>query len=104
MVISILDSWKEFDTNFAIVKTSGGIFTISRGQTSYAVEQAVEQFTVMPCRVSQKIVNMYWPVGKNPMDISKSSERFRYDLSRIKDLTGVDPFELMEIVKEKEEK
>ena len=54
MVISILDSWKEFDTNFAIVKTSGGIFTISRGQTSYAVEQAVERFSVIPCRVSQK--------------------------------------------------
>ena len=103
MAIEILDSWKEFDTNFAIVKTSGGIFTISRGQTSYAVEQAVEQFTVMPCRVSQKFVNMYWPVGKNPMDISKSSERFRYDLSRIKDLSGVDPFELMEIVKKEEE-
>ena len=103
MVISILDSWKEFDTNFAIVKTSGGIFTISRGQTSYAVEQAVERFSVIPCRVSQKIVDMYWPVGKSPIDISKSSERFRKDLSRIKDLTGVDPFELMEIVKEKEE-
>ena len=103
MVISILDSWKEFDTNFAIVKTSEGIFTISRGQTSYAVEQAVERFSVIPCRVSQKIVDMYWPVGKNPMDISKSSERFRKDLSRIEDLTGVDPFELMEIVKEKEE-
>ena len=103
MAIEILDSWKEFDTNFAIVKTSGGIFTISRGQTSYAVEQAVERFSVIPCRVSQKIVDMYWPVGKNPIDISKSSERFRYDLSRIKDLSGVDPFELMGIVKEKEE-
>ena len=103
MVISILDSWKEFDTNFAIVKTSGGIFTISRGQTSYAVEQAVERFSVIPCRVSQKIVDMYWPVGKNPIDISKSSERFRDDLSKIKDLSGVDPFELMDIVKEKEE-
>lgn len=103
MAIEILDSWKEFDTNFAIVKTSGGIFTISRGQTSYAVEQAIEQFTVMPCRVSQKIVNMYWPVGKNPMDISKSSERFRNDLSKIKDLTGVDPFELMELLEKKEE-
>ena len=104
MVISILDSWKEFDTNFAIVKTSGGIFTISRGQTSYAVEQAVEQFTVMPCRSSQKIVNMYWPVGKNPMDISKSSERFRNDLSKIKDQTGTDPFILMELLEKKEEK
>lgn len=103
MVISILDSWKEFDTNFAIVKTSGGIFTISRGQTSYAVEQAVERFSVIPCRVSQKIVDVYWPVGKNPADVSKSSERFRNDFSKIKDLTGVDPFELMEIVKEKEE-
>ena len=103
MVISILDSWKEFDTNFAIVKTSGGIFTISRGKTSYAIENSAERFTVIPCRVSQKIVDIYWPVGKNPMDVSKSSERFRKDLSRIEDLTGVDPFELMEIVKEKEE-
>ena len=103
MVISILDSWKEFDTNFAIVKTSGGIFTISRGQTSYAVEQAVERFSVIPCRVSQKIVDMYWPAGENPMDLSKTSKEFRDDLSRIKKLTGVDPFELMEIVKEKEE-
>ena len=103
MVISILDSWKEFDTNFAIVKTSGGIFTISRGQTSYAVERAVEQFSVVPCRVSQKIVNMYWPVGENPMDISKSSERFRKDLSRIEDQTGVDPFVLMELLEKKEE-
>ena len=103
MVISILDSWKEFDTNFAIVKTSGGIFTISRGQTSYAVERAVEQFSVVPCRVSQKIVNMYWQVGENPMDISKSSERFRNDLSRIKDQTGTDPFVLMELLENKEE-
>ena len=103
MVISILDSWKEFDTNFAIVKTSGGIFTISRGQTSYAVERAVEQFSVMPCRVSQKNVNMYWYVGENPMDISKSSERFRKDLSRIEDLTGADPFVLMELLEKKEE-
>ena len=103
MAIEILDSWKEFGTNFATVKTSGGIFTISRGQTSYAVEQAVERFTVMPCRASQKIVNMYWPVGKNPMDISKSSERFRNDLSKIKDQTGTDPFVLMELLEKKEE-
>ena len=46
---------------------------------------------------------MTWSFRTNPADVSKSSERFRYDLSRIKDLTGVDPFELMEIVKEKEE-
>ena len=103
MAIEILDSWKEFDTNFAIVKTSGGIFTISRGQTSYAVERAVEQFSVMPCRVSQKNVNMYWYVGENPMDISKSSERFRNDLSKIKDLTGSDPFVLIELLEKKEE-
>ena len=104
MVISILDSWKEFDTNFAIVKTSGGIFTISRGQTSYAVEQAVEQFSVMPCRVSQKSVYMCWPIGKNPMDMSKSSRGFRDDLSKIKDQTGTDPFILMELLEKKEEK
>lgn len=103
MVISILDSWKEFDTNFALVKTSGGIFTISRGKISYAVEGTVEHFTVMPCRVSQKIVDMYWPVGENPMDISKSSERFKDDLSKIKDQTGVDPFILMELLEKKEE-
>ena len=103
MVISILDSWKEFDTNFAVIKTSEGIFIISRGQTSYAIEGEDERFVVIPCRLSRKIVDIYWPVGKNPMDISKSSERFRDSLSKIKDLTGVDPFELMEIVKEKEE-
>ena len=103
MVISILDSWKEFDTNFAIVKTSEGIFIISRGQTSYAIEHAVEHFTVVPCRVSQKRVYMYWPVGENPMDLSKTSKEFGDDLSRIKDLTGTDPFVLMEIVKDKEQ-
>ena len=102
MVISILDSWNEFDTNFAIVKTSGGIFIISRGQTSYAIEHAVEHFTVVPCRVSQKRVYMYWPVGENPMDLSKTSKEFGDDLSKIKDLTGTDPFVLMEIVKDKE--
>ena len=104
MAIEILDSWKEFDANFALVKTSGGIFTIYRRQIHYSIESDFEQFTVQPTRLSQKIVDIYWPVGKNPMDISKSSERFKEDLSRIKDLSGVDPFELMEIVKEKEEK
>ena len=102
MAIEILDSWKEFDVNFALVKTSEGIFIISRGRTSYAIEGEDERFIVIPCRLSRKIVDMYWPVGKNPMDISKSSERFRDSLSKIKDLTGVDPFELMEIVKDKE--
>ena len=104
MAIEILDSWNEFDANFAIVKTSGGIFTIYRRQIHYSIESDFEQFTVQPVRLSQKIVDIYWPVGKNPMDISKSSERFKDDLSKIKDLTGADPFELMEIVKEKEEK
>ena len=102
MAIEILDSWKEFGTNFAVVKTSEGIFIISRGQTSYAIEGEDERFVVIPCRLSRKIVDIYWPVGKNPMDISKSSERFRDSLSKIKDLTGVDPFELMEIVEDKE--
>lgn len=102
MSIEILDSWKEFNANFALVKTSGGIFTISRRRTSYAIKQAVERFTVIPCRLSQNIVEIYWQIGENPMDISKSSEKFRDDLSKIKDLTGVDPFELMEIVKDKE--
>ena len=103
MAIEILDSWKEFDSNFALVKTSGGIFTIYRRQIHYSIESDLEQFTVQSVRLSQKIVDIYWPVGKNPLDISKSSEIFRDDLSKIKDLTGVDPFELMEIVKEKEE-
>lgn len=104
MVISILDSWKEFDTNFAIVKTSEGIFIISRGRTSYAIEGEDERFTLSPCRIYKRQISITWSVKTNPADVSKSSERFRYDLSRIKDLTGVDPFELMEIVKEKEEK
>ena len=104
MAIEILDSWNEFDSNFALVKTSGGIFTIYIRQIHYGIESDLEQFTVQSVRLSQKIVDVYWPVGKNPMDVSKSSKRFRYDLLRIKDLTGVDPFELMEIVKEKEEK
>ena len=103
MAIEILDSWNEFDTNFAIVKTYEGIFIISRGRTSYAIEHAVEHFTVVPCRVSQKRVYMYWPVGENPMDIPKTSKEFGDDLSRIKDLTGTDPFVLMEIVKDKEQ-
>ena len=37
------------------------------------------------------------------MDLSKTSKEFRDDLSRIKDLTGVDPFELMELLENKEE-
>ena len=103
MAIEILDSWNEFDTDFALVKTPGGIFTIYRRQIDYSVEYDLEQFTVQPDRLSQEIVDIYWPVGKNPMDISKSSEKFRNDLSRIKDLTGVDPFELMELLENKEE-
>lgn len=103
MPIEILDSWKEFDTNFAIVKTSGGIFIISRGRASYAVEGEIEYFFVQPSRVSQKCIGVDWRVGENPMDVSKPSKRFKDDLSRIKNLTGSDPFELMELVKEKEE-
>lgn len=102
MPIEILDSWKEFDANFALVKTSGGIFTIYRRQIHYGIESDLEQFTVQSVRLSQKIVGVCWTVGKNPMDLSKTSKRFRYDLSKIKDLTGADPFELMEIVKDKE--
>ena len=99
MDIEILDSGKEFNANFAIVKTSGGIFTIYRKQIHYRIESDFERFSVIPCRLSKNIVDIYWPVGKNPMDISKS---LRDDLSKIKDLTGVDPFELMDIVKDKE--
>ena len=50
----------------------------------------------------KKPVYITWSVETNPADVSKSSERFRDDLSKIKDLTGADPFELMEIVKDKE--
>ena len=100
MDIEILDSGKEFNANFAIVKTSGGIFTIYRKQIHYRIESDFERFSVIPCRLSKNIVDIHWPVGKNPMDISKS---LRDDLSKIKDLTGADPFELMEIVKKEEE-
>lgn len=100
MDIEILDSWKEFNANCAVIKTSGGIFTIYRKQIHYRIESDFERFSVIPCRLSKNIVDIHWPVGKNPMDISKS---LRDDLSKIKDLTGVDPFELMDIVKEKEE-
>lgn len=103
MAIEILDSWKEFGTNFATVKTSEGIFVISRGRTSYAIEGEAERFILSPCRMYKKPVYAMWSAGKNPEDVSKSSESFRDNLSKIKDLTGVDPFELMEIVKEKEE-
>ena len=51
----------------------------------------------------KKPVYIMWSVGTNPADVSKSSERFRDNISKIKDMTGVDPFELMDIVKEKEE-
>lgn len=102
MAIEILDSWKAFDTNLATIKTSGGIFTISRGQTRYIDEGTVEHFDVTPFRAYQKYTRIFWYAGENPMDLSKTSKEFCDDLSRIKDLTGVDPFELMEIVKDKE--
>ena len=102
MAIEILDSWKEFGTNFATVKTSKGIFIISRGRTSYAIEGEAERFILRSCRFYKKPVYIMWSAGENPEDVSKSSERFMNDLSKIKDLTGVDPFELMEIVKDKE--
>lgn len=103
MAIEILDSWKEFGANFATVKTPVGIFTIYKGRMTYAIEGEVEQFSVIPCRISQKIVSIYWPVEENPMYLSKYSERFRDDLSKIKDLTGINPFELMELLENKEE-
>ena len=104
MAIEILDFWKEPDTNFAVIKTSEGIFVISRGRTSYAIEGEAERFILSPCRMYKRQICITWNAKTNPADISKSSERFRDSLSKIKDLTGVDPFELMEIVKEKEEK
>ena len=103
MDIEILDSWKEFGTNFAVIKTSEGVFVISRGRTSYAIEGEAERFILRPCRIYKKPVCITWSVETNPADVSKSSERFRDDLSKIKDLTGVDPFILMEIVKKEEE-
>lgn len=102
MAIEILDSWNAFDTNLATIKTSSGIFTISRGQTSYTVEGTVEHFDVKPCLSYQKYIRIFWYAGENPMDLSKTSKEFRDDLSRIKDLTGVDPFELMELLEKKD--
>ena len=103
MVVEILDSWKEFGTNFVVVKTPGGVFTMYRRQMHYIVESDLEQFTVIPTHLSQKSVYMYWPVGENPMDLSKTSKEFRDNLSKIKDQTGTDPFELMELFANKEE-
>ena len=103
MAIEILDSWKAFDTNLANIKTSKGIFTISRGQINYTVEGTVEHFDVKPFRAYQKYIRIFWYAGENPMHLSKSSKESRDDLSRIKDLTGVDPFELMELLENKEE-
>ena len=103
MAIEILDSWKEFGTNLANIKTSKGIFTISRGRTSYTDEGTVEHFDITPFRAYQKYIRIFWYVGENPMDLSKASKEFRDDLSRIKDLTGVDPFELMELLENKVE-
>ena len=102
MVISILDSWKAFGTNLATIKTSEGIFVISRGRTSYTVEGTVEHFDVKPSLAYQNYIRIFWYAGENPMDLSKTSKEFGDDLSRIKDLTGADPFVLMEIVKDKE--
>ena len=103
MVISILDSWKAFGTNLATIKTSEGVFVISRGRTSYTVEGTVEHFDVRPSLAyPKKYIRIFWYAGENPMDLSKTSKEFRDDLSRIKDLTGADPFVLMEIVKDKE--
>ena len=77
MVIEILKSWKKPNTNFAIVKTSGGIFVISRGRTIYDVEGDVERFVVRPCRLYKKPIYVMWSVRTNPEDASKSSEIFR---------------------------
>ena len=103
MDIEILDSWKKFDTNYALVKTSEDIFVISRGRMIYDIEGDVERFVVRPCRIFKKPVCIRWSARNNPEDASKSSERFIDGLSRIKDLTGVDPFKLMKIVKKEEE-
>ena len=103
MAIEILDSWKAFGTNLANIKTSKGIFTISRGRINYTVEGTVEHFDVKPRLAYQNYIRIFWYVGENPMDLSKTSKEFRDDLSRIKDLTGVDPFELMELLENKEE-
>lgn len=102
MAIEILDSWKAFDTNLATIRTSEGIFTISRGRTSYTVEGTVEHFDVKPSLSYQNYIRIFWYAGENPMDLSKTSKEFRDDISRIKDLTGVDPFELMELLEKKD--
>ena len=103
MAIEILDSWKAFDTNLATIKTSRGIFTISRGRISYTDEGTVEHFDVKPFHTYQKYIRIFWYAGENPMDLSKTSKEFRDNLLRIKDFTGVDPFELIELLEKKEE-
>ena len=102
MAIEILDSWKAFDTNLATIKTSKGTFVISRGKISYTVEGTVEHFDVKPSLSYQNYIRIFWYAGENPMDLSNTSKEFGDDLSRIEDLTGTDPFVLMEIVKDKE--
>ena len=72
------------------------------GQISYTVEDTVEYFDVRPRLEYRKYIRKFWYAEENPMDLSKTSKEFRDDLSRIKHMTGVDPFELMEIVKDKE--
>ena len=71
MVIEILKSWKKPNTNFAIVKTSGGIFVISRGRTIYDVEGDVERFVVRPCRIYKRPVCIMWSDRNNTEDASK---------------------------------
>ena len=102
MDIRVLDSWKEFDTTFVLVRTSKGAFVLSKGRISYAIEGTYEHFEVQPCRVSQKYAGIYWRADNDLKSEAESFENISKDLSRIGTLTGVDPFELVRIVEEKE--
>lgn len=102
MDIRVLDSWKEFDTTFVLVRTAKGAFILSKGRISYAIEGTYEHFEVQPCRVSQKCAGIHWKADENLENAAKSFDYIDKDLSRIRTLTGVDPFELVRIVEEKE--
>lgn len=102
MDIRVLDSWKEFDTTFVLVRTAKGTFILSKGRISYAIEGIHERFEVQPCRVSQKCAGIYWKADENLENAAKSFDYIDKDLSRIRTLTGVDPFELIKLVEEKE--
>ncbi len=102
MDIRVLDSWKEFDTSFVLIKTLNGIFIVSMGVLSYPIEGRFKHFEVQPCRISQKYVGVYWKADEDIRNAAKSFDYIGRDISRIRTLTGVDPFELIKLVEEKE--